>query len=113
MVAATRRLDVTRPVVDNDGWEHTDVTDILAVHDYSHTGEALRTRYAETIGGGALPPRIWTGSRAIFVRGSRYHGQPIVLSEVGGLLLMPDLPREKLDRLYSVYASFESSEEFL
>ena len=54
MVAATRRLDVTRPVVDNDGWEHTDITDILAIHDYSHTGEALRNRYAEERGWGNI-----------------------------------------------------------
>ena len=25
IVAATRRLDPQRPVIDNDGWEHTDV----------------------------------------------------------------------------------------
>jgi hypothetical protein len=106
-------MDVTRPVIDNDGWEHTDVTDILAIHDYSHSGDALRARYRETIEGGPLPPRIWTGSRAIFARGSQYHGQPIMLTEVGGLLLLPDLPQEKLDRLYNVYASFTKPEELL
>jgi beta-galactosidase/beta-glucuronidase len=113
MVAATRRLDLTRPVIDNDGWEHTHVTDILAIHDYSHSGDALRDRYQKTIHGGPLPARIWTGSRAIFARGSHYHGQPIMLTEVGGLLLLPDLPQEKLDRLYNVYASFKQPEELL
>ncbi len=113
MVAATRRMDVTRPVIDNDGWEHTDVTDILAIHDYSHSGDALRNRYARTLKGGPLPPRIWSGTRAIFARGSRYHGQPIMLTEVGGLLLVPDLPQEKLDKLYSIYASFTKPEELL
>jgi len=113
MVSATRRLDLTRPVIDNDGWEHTDVTDILAIHDYSHSGDALRERYKETIAGGPLPARIWTGSRAIFARESRYHGQPIMLTEVGGLLLLPNLPKEKLDKLYNIYASFQTPDELL
>src|SRR5262249_21317999 len=51
VVAETRQLDPDRPVVDNDGWEHTDVTDILAIHDYTATGDALRERYRETVAG--------------------------------------------------------------
>jgi beta-galactosidase/beta-glucuronidase len=113
VVEETRRQDATRPVVDNDGWEHTDVTDILAVHDYSHTAAAMHERYAETIQGGPLPARIWSGSRAIFARGSSYHGQPIMLTEVGGLLIQPDLPADQFDRLYSTYASFKTTEEVL
>lgn len=113
IVAQTRRLDPVRPVIDNDGWEHTDVTDIIAVHDYSHSGERLRTRYAETLTGGPLPPATWTGSRQIFARGSGYHGQPIMLTEVGGFLLLPDLPREQLDTIYRIYDSFHTSEELL
>ena len=42
VVALTRRLDPDRPVIDNDGWEHTDVTDIMAIHDYTPTGAELR-----------------------------------------------------------------------
>lgn len=110
-VALTRRLDGDRPVIDNDGWEHTDVTDILAIHDYSHSGEILVERYRETLAGGPLPPRTWTGSRAIFARGSRYHGQPVMLTEVGGFLLLPSLPSEELDRIYRIYDSFKTPEE--
>jgi beta-galactosidase/beta-glucuronidase len=36
------RLDSTRPVIDNDGWEHTDITDICAIHDYTPTAEKFR-----------------------------------------------------------------------
>jgi len=128
MVALTRRVDAERPVIDNDGWEHTDVTDILAIHDYSHTGEALRQRYrpttesylriraskgAEPPGSLVLPERIWTGSRAIFARGSRYRGQPVMLTEVGGILMRPDLPADRLDRLYSIYASIQDEDELI
>lgn len=113
MVAVTRALDATRPVIDNDGWEHTDITDICAIHDYSHSGQALVDRYAATTAGGPLPERIWTGSRAIFAAGSRYRGQPVMLTEVGGLLAAPDLPPEQRDRLYKVYATAHSPEEML
>jgi beta-galactosidase/beta-glucuronidase len=111
IVEDTRCMDPTRPVIDNDGWEHTDVTDILAVHDYSHTAEALRARYAETLAGGPLPDRIWTGSRAIFAPGAEYHGQPVMLTEVGGLLIQTEVPSENRDRLYEVYASFKTTTE--
>ena len=114
VVALTRRLDPDRPVIDNDGWEHTDVTDIMAVHDYTPTKEKLLARYADTLVTGKLPEKIWGNSSLLhFVHGSEYHGQPIMLTEVGGFLMTPDLPEEKLDRLYQVYGSCHSPEELL
>jgi hypothetical protein len=113
MVRVTRRLDSTRPVIDNDGWEHTDITDICAIHDYTPSSERLSTRYEETLKSGELPPKVWV-DKPLFARGSRYRGQPIVLSEIGGFLTIPtDVPPEKRDLLYRFYASFESPEEFL
>ncbi|MFN3652929.1 MAG: glycoside hydrolase family 2 protein [Armatimonadota bacterium] len=113
MVTATRRLDATRPVIDNDGWEHTDVADIIAVHDYSHSSERLKEHWRSALDGGPMPARIWSGSRTIFARDCRYHGQPIMLTEVGGFLLQPELPRESWDRMYNIYASIASSDELL
>lgn len=113
MVRVTRRLDSTRPVIDNDGWEHTDITDICAIHDYTPTAERLSTRYEETLKSGELPPKVWV-DKPLFARGSRYRGQPIILSEVGGFLAIPtDIPPEKRDLLYRFYASFETPEELL
>ncbi|HET9526719.1 MAG TPA: glycoside hydrolase family 2 TIM barrel-domain containing protein [Pyrinomonadaceae bacterium] len=113
MVRVTRRLDSTRPVIDNDGWEHTDITDICAIHDYTPSSEKLSTRYEATLKSGELPPKVWV-DKPLFARGSRYRGQPIVLSEVGGFLTIPtDIPPEKRDLLYRFYASFEKPEEFL
>jgi beta-galactosidase/beta-glucuronidase len=113
IVAATRRLDSTRPVIDNDGWEHTDITDICAIHDYTHSAAELRARYAHTIESGEVPPVIWTRKREIFARGSGYHGQPVMLTECGGFLMRPELPEEKWDRLYQIYASLTGGEELL
>jgi beta-galactosidase/beta-glucuronidase len=113
MVRVTRRLDSTRPVIDNDGWEHTDITDICAIHDYTPTAERLSSRYEETLKTGELPPKVWV-DKPLFARGSRFRGQPIVLSEVGGFLAIPtDIPPEKRDLLYRFYASFEKPEELL
>ena len=114
MVAATRRLDPTRPVIDNDGWEHTDITDICAIHDYTPTAEGLRRRYRTRSEGGDLPPKVWVGEKPLFARGSKYRGQPIVLSEVGGFLMIPpDVPAEQRDMLYQFYASVDSENELL
>ncbi len=35
----THTLDGTRLVIDNEGWQHTDETDLFAVHDYEKSGE--------------------------------------------------------------------------
>jgi beta-galactosidase/beta-glucuronidase len=114
MVAMTRELDAKRPVIDNDGWEHTDITDICAIHDYTPTAALLRERYQETSGRGTLPPHVWIGNKPLFVLGSRYRGQPIMLSEVGGFLMVPpNIPPEERDLLYRFYGSVHTPEELL
>ena len=114
MVRTTRRLDDTRPVIDNDGWEHTDIADVCAIHDYSPSSEVLVKRYAKTLEGGSLPATVWIGDKPLFARGSKYRGQPIVLSEVGGFLTIPpDIPPEERDVLYRFYDSFEKPEELV
>jgi hypothetical protein len=114
MVRTTRRLDDTRPVIDNDGWEHTDIGDVCAIHDYSPSAEVLLKRYAKTIAEGVLPKTVWIGDKPLFARGSKYRGQPIVLSEVGGFLAIPpDIPPEERDVLYRYYDSFEKPEELV
>jgi beta-galactosidase/beta-glucuronidase len=114
VVATTRRLDPYRPVVDNDGWEHTDVADVCAIHDYTPDAPGLRERYQETLRGGPLPEMSWTDDRALFARGARYRGQPVVLSEIGGFLLRPhEVPAHERDRLYRWYAAYRDPEELL
>ncbi len=109
LVALTRRLDPTRPVVDNDGWEHTDVSDLAAIHDYTPTGDGLRERWSA----GRFPDRVWgSGKLAHYVGDAKYRGQPIVLSEVGGFLLIPE-NADKLDPLYTAYGSHRTPEELL
>jgi beta-galactosidase/beta-glucuronidase len=114
MVRTTRRMDATRPVIDNDGWEHTDIADVCAIHDYSPSSEVLLKRYEKTLAGEGLPATVWIGDKPLFARGSKYRGQPIVLSEVGGFLTIPpDIPPEQRDVLYRFYDSFERPEELV
>lgn len=114
MVGVTRQIDPSRPVIDNDGWEHSDVTDICAIHDYTPTAQLLRERYVETLHGGALPPHVWVDNKPLFVLGSRYRGQPIVLSEVGGFLKFPEgVPPSERDLLFNFYATWRTQEELL
>jgi beta-galactosidase/beta-glucuronidase len=112
IVSLTRRLDPYRPVIDNDGWEHTDITDICAIHDYTQTAQGLRERYAQTVTGGDLPPTMWLGNVPLFARGSKYRGQPVILTEVGGFLMIPPhLKEEERDILYQYYGSCRTTEE--
>lgn len=80
----TKSFDRYRPVIVNDGWEHT-VSDILTLHDYEEEGEILRKRYTdhkEQILQGEFPHNH--GNMA-FAKGFKYQGQPVIISEFGGI----------------------------
>lgn len=102
VVADTRQIDSTRPVVDNSGWEHVD-TDVADTHNYEPAGELFLAAWRGFHEGGdpALRDslrtwnghyrgREWYGSRyrhPFFVPGRAYSGQPILVSEWGGFFL--------------------------
>ncbi|MGS0686321.1 glycoside hydrolase family 2 protein [Nakamurella sp. GG22] len=85
----THALDGSRPVISNDGWQHTE-SDILSIHDYAATGDELAERYgtAAAVDGelrsmGATRRRLLLGE---VVRGDR----PVMITEFGGLSYVPD-----------------------
>jgi beta-galactosidase/beta-glucuronidase len=84
----TKALDPTRPVIGNDGWEHTD-SDIWGVHDYGATSAGLAERYgtAEAVRHSLRAGR--PGRRRVLLDEAVDRGQPVVLSEFGGLSLVP------------------------
>jgi len=86
LYALTKSLDATRPVIDNDGWEHVDTTDLFAIHDYARTGDLLYEIYKD-LGKTGIPARR-TG-RSLLAPGYRYNGTPILLSEFGGIAYIP------------------------
>ena len=97
-----RALDPVRLISSNDGWEQVNETDICAVHDYalfpSTVGkyddmEALCDGYAE--------------SRYLFAAGNEYQGQPVILTEYGGIAF------EKEEKGWGYYGKVKNEEEFL
>ena len=86
----TKSLDPTRPVITNDGWEHT-VSDIITLHDYTQDGESLKDRLAhkdEILSDRPSP----YAARPAFAKGYAYCGQPVIVSEYGGLAIIQDDP---------------------
>jgi hypothetical protein len=84
LAALTRALDSTRPVISDDGWEHTD-SDVLTIHDYDANGDALSARYAsydalaeQVRGIGPFGRRILADSRVL-------PDVPVMVTEFGGI----------------------------
>jgi hypothetical protein len=80
----TKTLDSTRPVIGNDGWEAS-ATDILGIHDYDVDAEKLRARYEVTDPVRTLFDQRRPGGRILTLDGFPHRGQPIVLTEFGGI----------------------------
>jgi len=80
MYHLTKSLDPTRPVISNDGWEHVK-SDICTIHDYEPSRDVLADRYSTSEKAvSAQPARRW-----IYVPGYPYQGEPIHVSEFGGI----------------------------
>ena len=80
----TKSLDPYRPVIVNDGWEHT-ISDIITLHDYEEKGSIFLERYekyAKELLDGTIYHNL---DRAAFADGFAYRGQPIIISEFGGI----------------------------
>ncbi|HYP53729.1 MAG TPA: glycoside hydrolase family 2 TIM barrel-domain containing protein, partial [Pyrinomonadaceae bacterium] len=90
MYYLTRSLDQTRLVQDNDGWEHTDATDLFGIHDYARTGEELAAKYKILETDRTQSPR---NGREAVVPGYRYNGTPILMTEFGGIAYRMNAPR--------------------
>ncbi|MET0266581.1 MAG: glycoside hydrolase family 2 TIM barrel-domain containing protein [Duganella sp.] len=87
----TRVLDATRPVIGNDGWEAS-ATDILGIHDYDGDPQRLRARYEAEHQSNTLFDRRRPGGRILTLDGFPHRGQPIVLTEFGGVAYDPRAP---------------------
>jgi beta-galactosidase/beta-glucuronidase len=85
----TKTLDPTRPVIGNDGWESV-ATDIIGIHDYDDEPARLAARY------GLKNPRLFErerpGGRLLLI-GQKHKGQPVMLTEFGGIAFSPDPER--------------------
>ena len=83
IVRRTRRHDPTRPVIDNSGWEHVD-TDIADLHTYLRTGEQIHVWWPCYRSGQTY---VYDSNHPFWAKGHRYEGQPVVVSEYGGMAM--------------------------
>lgn len=80
----TKSIDANRPVVVNDGWEHT-VSDILTLHDYEEAGEVFERHYTMWKNEILHSEKSHNHSKMAFAKGYQYQGQPVIISEFGGI----------------------------
>ncbi len=109
----TRTIDPTRPVIGNDGWEHF-ASDIWGIHDYALDSETIRARYGSDAAIQSSLATLQPFYRPIALPGAVNRGEPIMLTECGGIDFVPDagnpdsLPRraEDLDDFLRQYDEF-------
>jgi beta-galactosidase/beta-glucuronidase len=94
----TRSLDSSRLVVDNDGWEHTDQTDLFTLHDYARTGEELLAKYKVLE---SDPARVPRNGREALAFGYKYNGTPFMMTEFGGIAYRAGTPLAENEWGYS------------
>ena len=83
LVALTKALDATRPVVSNDGWEQVD-TDVLAIHDYEGDPTVVGPRYRDRAAVDALVAGFGPAGRRLVLSGD-VDEAPVMLTEFGGI----------------------------
>ena len=83
----TRTLDPTRLVIGNDGWESS-ATDVIGIHDYDSEPTTLRARYGPEVKPQEVVDRRWAAGRILTLDGYPHRGQPICLTEFGGIAVL-------------------------
>ena len=99
----TKALDSTRLVSSNDGWEQVE-SDICAIHDYEASGDRFRRKIADK----SRYLATYSDWRLLFAEGSEYSGEPLVLSEYGGIAFKGGEPGQ-----WGYRDAVESEKEFV
>jgi beta-galactosidase/beta-glucuronidase len=105
----TKTLDATRPVIGNDGWESS-ATDIIGIHDYDANTEHIRQRYGAEIPPDQLFDRRRPGGRVLTLDGYPHRGQPVMLTEFGGIAFQ-NKPEPGVKKIWG-YTRAETEQEF-
>ncbi|MCI8470308.1 MAG: glycoside hydrolase family 2 [Clostridia bacterium] len=82
----TKSMDSTRPVISNDGWEHT-ISDIITIHDYKQDDELLYQEYTDENRSVLKSLKEYNGKHRLLANGYEYKGQPVIMSEYGGIAI--------------------------
>ena len=82
----TKAMDNTRPVISNDGWEHT-ISDIITIHDYKQDEKLLYQEYTDKDMKILNNLEEYNGKHRLFANRYKYEGQPVIMSEYGGIAI--------------------------
>lgn len=94
LVALTKAIDPTRPVISNDGWEHAE-SDIVTIHDYESDASILEQRYGTAAGLEQIIHRMGPAGRRILLGGDPDEEAAVMLTEFGGVQFsLPDAATE-------------------
>jgi hypothetical protein len=86
----TKSLDPTRPCIGNDGWEAA-TGDIVGIHDYDADPRLMADRYATDRGAVEdILRHERPGKKVLLLDGFPYQGQPVMLTEFGGIAFSKD-----------------------
>ena len=78
-----KSYDPNRLVIDNDGWEHVEITDMMTIHNYEQDPKRMKELYDDF--SSVLKDQNQTmNCRALNDRGCQYKGQPVLLDEFVG-----------------------------
>lgn len=102
----TKAMDPSRPVISNDGWELVE-SDVWSVHDYAPDGQGLASRFHDADDIDAMLNGMGPARRRIILGGRARSGQPVMLTEFGGLSYAP-----KHGEAWHGYSTVGDAQEF-
>jgi beta-galactosidase/beta-glucuronidase len=103
----TKAADPTRLVIGNDGWEQV-VTDVITVHDYTARPEVLTRRYGNEAVVDDTLREVRPGYRSVLLPGLSRTGQPLMITEFGGITFDPDGGSDR-----GGYSAVDSPQQYL
>ncbi|MCC3145742.1 beta galactosidase jelly roll domain-containing protein [Halanaerobium sp. Z-7514] len=82
----TKSIDPERPIICNDGWEHT-ISDIITIHDYEGRGndKEIIEIYKDNKINLVDNKEVFNDGKYLMADNYTYQNQPIIFSEFGGL----------------------------
>ena len=81
-----KAIDGTRLISSNDGWEQVEA-DICAIHDYEAWSKEFHPKYEDKA---VLMESSVNNWRMLYANGIKYNGQPILITEYGGIAFMTE-----------------------
>jgi beta-galactosidase/beta-glucuronidase len=103
----TKAIDPTRPVISNEGWEHT-ISDIWGIHDYTQFKEHITERYGSAEAVATTLKEMRPTRKRLLLRPEDARGQPVMLTEFGGLSIHPES-----GKAWFGYATAQTDDEYL